>query len=107
MVAGARGSSRLLIFLAGVSLIGRPAGAQTVGCEPVAQRAGREFGCFITARAELGALPRDTALYWHIDGFSTLSLADAAKARRGTVVSTLGRTWLFYRCGFRVAACGW
>ena len=101
-VVGARGSSRLLIFLAGVSLIGGPAGAQTEGCEPVGQRAGREFGCFITARAELGALPRDTALYWHIDAFSTLSLADAAKARRGTVVSTLGRTWLF-----TVADSGW
>ncbi len=87
--------ARLFIVLASTSLVWQSAVAQTEGCEPVARRAGREFGCFITARAELGALPRDSALYWHIDAFSTRSAAEAAKTPRGTVVSSLGRIWLF------------
>jgi hypothetical protein len=94
--------ARLCIILAGASLVGRPAGAQTTVCEPMAQRAGREFGCFITARAELGALPRDSALYWHIDTFGTRSAAHAARTSRGTVVSSLGRIWLF-----TIADSGW
>jgi hypothetical protein len=71
------------------------AAAQTTSCEPVTQRAGREFGCFITARQELGSLPRDSALYWHIDAFPTRAAAEAAKAPRSTVVRSLGRIWLF------------
>jgi hypothetical protein len=94
--------ARLCIILAGGSLVGRPAGAQTTRCEPIAQRAGREFGCFIIARAELGALPRDSALYWHIDAFGTRSAAHAARTSRGTVVSSLGRIWLF-----TIADSGW
>lgn len=70
--------------------------AQTGGtCVPVAQRAGRPLGCYITAREELGALPRDTALYWHIDAFSSRDSAEAAKRARGTVVESLGRIWLY------------
>jgi len=83
-------------------IIASSAAAQTTGCEPVAQRAGREFGCFITARQELGALPRDSALYWHIDAFDTPAAARAAKTRRGSVVQSLGRTWLF-----TIAESGW
>jgi hypothetical protein len=82
--------------LAGIaSLLATSAAAQTVSCEPVTQRAGREFGCFITGREELGALPRDSALYWHIDAFTTRAAAEAAKGPRSTVVLSLGRTWLF------------
>jgi hypothetical protein len=93
----------LVTILAGItSPVLPPAAAQTEGCEPVAQRAGREFGCFITARLELGALPRDSALYWHIDAFSTMSAAEAARTARGTVVSSLGRIWLF-----TIADAGW
>lgn len=73
-----------------------PAYAQTGGsCVPVAQRAGQTLGCYITAREELGALPRDTALFWHIDAFSTRDSAEAAKGSRGTVVESLGRIWLY------------
>src|SRR5829696_4453122 len=57
-------------------IIASSAAAQTTGCEPVAQRSGREFGCFITARRELGALPRDSALYWHLDAFDTPAAAE-------------------------------
>jgi hypothetical protein len=75
--------ARLCIILAGGSLVGRPAGAQTTRCEPIAQRAGREFGCFIIARAELGALPRDSALYWHIDAFGTRSAVEVWHTLQG------------------------
>ena len=70
--------------------------AQTDGtCVPVSERAGREFGCFITAREELGALPAQPPLYWHLDTFPTVAAARAAKGPRGTVVESLGRVWLF------------
>ena len=77
------------------SFLATSAAAQTESCGPVAERAGREFGCFITAREELGALPKDSALYWHIDAFSARAGAEAAKAQRSTVVRSLGRIWLF------------
>ena len=52
---------RVLVFLAVVSVsslrVAVPVLAQTQGCEPIAARAGREFGCFVTAREELGKLP--------------------------------------------------
>lgn len=70
--------------------------AQTGGtCVSVGEREGRDFGCFITAREELGALPTDSALYWHLDTFPTPAEAEAARESRGTVVESLGRTWLF------------
>ena len=78
------------------------AAAQAHTCGPVAERAGREFGCFITSREELGSLPRDTALYWHIDEYPTEAAAQAASASRGTVVRSLGRVWLF-----TIAESGW
>ena len=91
------------------------AGAQTGGtCVPVSERAGREFGCFIMAREELGTLPAQPPLYWHLDTFPTLAAARTAKGPRGTVVESLGRIWLFtiadadYRAqgGTRVARIG-
>jgi uncharacterized membrane protein len=84
------------------SFVATSAAAQSESCGPVAQRAGREFGCFITAREELGALPKDSALYWHIDAFTARAAAEAAKARRSTVVGSLGRIWLF-----TIAERGW
>ena len=88
--------NRLFIMLAGTtSLLATVAMAQTAGCEPISQRAGRELGCFITDREDLGKLPRDSALYWHIDAFTTEAAAEAARASRSTVVRSLGRVWLF------------
>ena len=70
--------------------------AQTDGtCVPVAERAGREFGCFITARTELGRLPGRPALFWHLDTFPTRAEAERARSERGTVVESLGQVWLF------------
>jgi hypothetical protein len=95
--------ARVITRLAGIaSLVATSAAAQSQDCGPVAQRAGREFGCFITAREDLGALPRDSALYWHIDAFPTRAAAEAAKARRSSVVESLGRIWLF-----TIADSGW
>jgi quercetin dioxygenase-like cupin family protein len=76
-------------------LVPKAATAQTKGCEPVAERAGREFGCFITAREELGPLPGHSSFYWHIDAFTTRAAAETARARRSTVVESLGSLWLF------------
>ena len=77
--------------------------AQTDGtCIPVAERAGRAYGCFITARQELGRLPRDTALYWHLHTFRTRAAAERARDRRSSVVESLGKTWLF-----TIAPAGW
>jgi hypothetical protein len=88
--------TRVLMMLGGTtSLLATVAPAQTTSCEPISQRAGRELGCFITAREDLGKLPRDSALYWHIDAFTTEATAKAAKASRSTVVKSLGRVWLF------------
>ena len=77
-------------------LAAAPLAAQTDGtCIPVAERAGRELGCFITARQELGALPADTALYWHVDRYADSATAARFAGLRSTVVTSLGATWLF------------
>jgi hypothetical protein len=72
-----------------------PAAGQSVACVPVAERGDRSVGCFITAREELGSLPADTALYWHLDAFASRAAAERARNDRGTVVESLGRLWLF------------
>jgi len=64
-------------------------------CVPVAERGERTLGCYITAREELGHLPGDSALYWHIDRFTSQASAETAKGSRGTVVNSLGQIWLF------------
>jgi quercetin dioxygenase-like cupin family protein len=95
--------------------IAAPLGAQTDGtCVPVAERAGRSDGCFITARQELGSLSASPALFWHLHTYSTRAAAEAARAPRSTVVESLGRIWLFTiapedwrpRGGDRVARIG-
>jgi hypothetical protein len=82
------------LLLAGAGVV--PVAAQTT-CEPVANRGDRTLGCFITARQELGALPRDSALYWHLTTYPTLTAAQAAAATlpRSTAVTSLGKHWLF------------
>ena len=88
---------RAALFAALLALIatGSAASAQTDGtCIPVAERAGRALGCFITARAELGKLS-GVPLFWHLDTFPTRDAAEAARAQRSTVVQSYGRNWLF------------
>lgn len=91
----------LVWFLLATLMLASSVAAQTQGCEPVTQRAGRELGCFITSREELGVLPKDSSLYWHIDAYSTRTTAQAAKGPRSTVVASLGRVWLFTIAGAR------
>jgi hypothetical protein len=70
--------------------------AQTDGtCVPVSERAGREFGCFITAREELGSLEGTPPLFWYLDQYPNVAEAAKAKGARGTVVQSLGIAWLF------------
>ena len=86
----------LLVALATAIVPGTPLRAQTDGtCVPVAERAGRTFGCFITARQELGRLPARPDLYWHLQTYPTRAAAERARASRSTVVESLGRIWLF------------
>ncbi len=78
----------------------KPLFAQTAGtCVPMSERAGREFGCFITAREDLGHLPKHPKLYWHLDTYPTRAAAEAEKGARSTVVESLGRVWLFTIAG--------
>lgn len=111
---------RILLAIAAITIAGTPLRAQTDGntwdrtCIPVAERAGRTLGCWITAREELGRLPSDPPLYWHLDTYSTRSAADSARQSRSTVVESLGKIWLFTiapadwrpRGGDRVARIG-
>jgi hypothetical protein len=87
---------RLILFLTGLIIVPRPGLAQTDGtCVPVAQRGTRVLGCYITARQELGALPRDTALFWHITSFATLDAAQTRAGGRSLATESLGSAWLF------------
>ncbi len=91
-----------LAFVA-VAAIAAPLAAQTDGtCVPSAERAGRTYGCFITARQELGRLSSTPALFWHLHTYPTRARAEAARGPRSTVVESFGRVWLF-----TVAAAGW
>ncbi|GAC1656703.1 MAG: hypothetical protein NVS4B3_22600 [Gemmatimonadaceae bacterium] len=90
-----------------VALLGTPIVAllgQTAGtCVPVSERAGREFGCFITSRVELGHLSRRPKLFWYLDTYASRAAANTAvKNARSTVVESLGHVWLF-----TIAPAGW
>lgn len=83
------------LALIALTLVSTSLAAQTKDCEPVADRNGREFGCFVVARQELGHLPDKPALFWHIDSFPNRKAAEAALGKRGVVVESLGSTWLY------------
>lgn len=91
------------------------AAAQSDGtCVPAAERGARTLGCYITARTELGRLPRDTALFWYIDSLPPRSAGATTTTPRSTLVRSLGHTWIFTiapagwrpRVGIRVARIG-
>lgn len=63
------------------------------GCLPVTERTG-ELGCWILANEPVGQLPPHP-MFWHLDSFSSVALAEKAKESRGIVVQALGRVWLF------------
>jgi hypothetical protein len=96
-----RVSARVMLHCVALSClatatVANPASAQTDGtCVNVAERAGRELGCFITARQELGQLGTDSSWFWHLDNFPSRTEAESAKGPRAVVVESLGRVWLF------------
>ncbi len=71
-------------------------------CIPSTERAAREFGCFITAREDLGILSNDAPVFWHVALYPTRAAANSARTARETVVESLGNTWLF-----TIAPAGW
>lgn len=96
MTAGRRTLDRCCAVLAALFVHSMRLAAQTDGtCVPVSERAGRAFGCFITARTELGALAKQPALFWYLDTYPTVAAAATAAGPRGTVVESLGKIWLF------------
>jgi len=95
-VARAAGVRVPMLAGAAIALAGTPLRAQAdATCVPVAERAGRELGCFVMARQELGRLPASPALYWHLDTYPTRAAAETAREARSTVVESLGKIWLF------------
>jgi quercetin dioxygenase-like cupin family protein len=109
----ARDALRATVFTASLAVVcgalvpawAQPAhhsGPYAAACLPVAERGGREAGCWITAKEALGGLPHTTPLLWHLDAYPTRAAAEAAKGPRGSVVESLGRVWLF-----TVAEAGW
>jgi quercetin dioxygenase-like cupin family protein len=99
----ARGIVKAMIWYALLSAIASTVLAQSGkprGCIPVSERTG-DAGCWIIAREPLGHLSQ-SALFWHLDTYSTRGAAEAAKGPRGTVVEALGNIWLL-----TIAEAGW
>ncbi len=63
-------------------------------CETPAADRKADIGCYTTASADLGALPREP-LFWHLDRFETRAAAEASRGPRGVVVESHHRQWLF------------
>jgi quercetin dioxygenase-like cupin family protein len=66
-------------------------------CRPRESRAG-EIGCWIIVDAPVGSLPSEP-VFWHLDTYPSRAAAEAAKARSGTVVESMGKFWLFTIAG--------
>lgn len=94
------------IFAAAIALLARGAlaadapahdhGASTqqeVSCVPVAQRAGRQLGCYVLAKEDIGT-PSSAPLYWHLLTYPTRAAAESAKGKTGSVVESYGKVWL-------------
>src|SRR5262245_48085594 len=61
-------------------------------CKWVSER-NSEIGCWIMTQAPLGVLPQ-AQVFWHLDTYPTRAAAEAARTSRGTVLESLGKTWL-------------
>jgi quercetin dioxygenase-like cupin family protein len=69
-------------------------------CKPVSERTG-EVGCWILGHEPVGQL-NQSEVFWHLDVYETRAAAEAAKGPQGTVVDSLGKTWLL-----TIAEEGW
>ena len=70
--------------------------ASFVTCVPVAERAGRDVGCFTLAEQSLGSIVPDR-VFWHVTRFGSRTAADrenSASAVKGTVIDAFGTPWL-------------
>jgi len=81
-----------LSLLCVVAALATPPEALAQICKPVSERTD-ELGCWITANADLGQLPKEP-IFWHLYSYPTRAEAEAAKGPRGTVVESLGKIWL-------------
>ena len=80
---------------------GNPLPGSSIPCAPIAEKR-QEFGCYVLARPQLGALPQGSPLSWRLDTFASRPVADAAKGEHSTVVEVFDRIWLF-----TIAAPAW
>jgi quercetin dioxygenase-like cupin family protein len=65
-------------------------------CVPVAQRAGRDVGCFTITEQSLGTLTPERA-FWHVTRFASRTIAQRENAMasvKGTVIDAFGTPWL-------------
>jgi quercetin dioxygenase-like cupin family protein len=67
-------------------------------CIPAAQRAGREFGCFILASHPVGRLGKGPT-FWHLSTLPARADARTVGEAEGTVVGALGQVWLLTIAG--------
>jgi quercetin dioxygenase-like cupin family protein len=81
-----------LALMATPSVLGQTPPRRT--CLPIAERAGRDVGCWLIVSEPLGQLPQ-SPIFWHLDTYPTRAAAEAAKGPRGTVLEALGKVWLF------------
>jgi quercetin dioxygenase-like cupin family protein len=84
----------LILIGAGTAGVFGQALDTNVGCVPVAERAGRELGCFIVGSVPLGRLD-GMSYYWYIDRFDSKAAAQKLQSSRGAVIEAAGRVWLF------------
>ena len=91
------------LFCLTVLSLGSQALAQPVSgevCKPISDRTG-DLGCWIIAHEPIGQL-NQSQVFWHLDVYPTREAAEAAKGPQGTVVDSLGKTWLL-----TIAEEGW
>jgi len=90
----------LAAFVGALAIFSASGQAVAQICKPVSQRTG-EVGCWIIAHEPVGQLTASQA-FWHLDAYPTRAAAEAAKGPSGTVVESLGKTWLL-----TIANAGW
>jgi quercetin dioxygenase-like cupin family protein len=91
----------LLVIAAGTAHVFAQALDTSAGCVPVAERAGRELGCYIVGSAPLGSL-RGIPQYWYIDRFESKAAAQKLQGGRSAVMEAAGQVWLF-----TISPAGW
>jgi quercetin dioxygenase-like cupin family protein len=89
------GLGGLSLALTGAAAFAQAQHEGTVGhCVPVAERGGREFGCYVIATQSIGPLPAGP-VFWRITSYPTVAQAEADKRLHDTVVEAFGRVWRF------------